>query len=87
MINYKNTILTLVLAAIFAGCTNLDETLYDKVKSSDYGKTSGEIETRVSRRATVHSFQDGGVQAPPGCGSTIRRHPDEPRNAQVVGCG
>ena len=68
MINYKNTILTLVLAAIFAGCTNLDETLYDKVKSSDYGKTSGEIETIVgSAYATLRGFGDNISLSYPAC--------------------
>ncbi|HNZ72340.1 MAG TPA: RagB/SusD family nutrient uptake outer membrane protein, partial [Prolixibacteraceae bacterium] len=68
MRNYKNTILTLVLAAIFAGCTNLDETLYDKVKSSDYGKTSGEIETIVgSAYATLRGFGDNISLSYPAC--------------------
>jgi hypothetical protein len=40
----------ILLAVLFASaCTNLDEKLYDKVTSAEYGKTPAEIETIVGR--------------------------------------
>ena len=52
----------------YAVVRNLDETLYDKVKSSDYGKTSGEIETIVgSAYATLRGFGDNISLSYPAC--------------------
>ncbi|MDL2212446.1 RagB/SusD family nutrient uptake outer membrane protein [Bacteroides sp. OttesenSCG-928-D19] len=43
---------------LFSACTDLSETLYDKVDSSDYGKTPAEIETIVGG---VYSSLRGGA--------------------------
>jgi hypothetical protein len=54
-------ILTSISLAVLvsAACTNLDETLYDKVESSDYGKTAAEIETIVGGAyAKLRGFRD-----------------------------
>jgi starch-binding outer membrane protein, SusD/RagB family len=55
----KNSIILLVWILISASCTNLDEKLYDKVSSADYGKTPSEIETIVGRAyASLRGFSD-----------------------------
>ena len=52
-------LLFILFASFGSACTNLDETLYDKVASSDYGKTSAEIETIVGRAyASLRGFSD-----------------------------
>lgn len=44
---------------IIASCTDLDETLYDRVEAGDYGKTPGEIQTIVGRAyASLRGFSD-----------------------------
>ena len=65
----KKIILTLIVAALFAaGCTNLDETLYSKVESSDYGLTSAEIETIVGGvYASLRGFRDNTSISYPTC--------------------
>jgi hypothetical protein len=45
----KSFTYTLAAILMLSACTDLSETLYDKVESSDYGKTDGEIETIVGR--------------------------------------
>jgi len=54
-------ILTSVSLAVLitAACTNLDETLYSTLESSDYGKTAAEIETIVGGAyAKLRGFRD-----------------------------
>lgn len=42
-----------------AACTDLDETLFDRVEAGDYGKTPGEIQTIVGRAyASLRGFSD-----------------------------
>ena len=42
----KSLYSALLLGALtLTGCTNLDETLYDKVSMDDYGKTETEVQT------------------------------------------
>lgn len=62
-------VLTLALFLLtFGACTNLDEKLYDKVSSADYGKTPAEIETIVGRAyATLRGFSDEICHAYPTC--------------------
>jgi hypothetical protein len=57
------------LAVLFAAaCTNLDEVLYDQVESSDYGKTSAEIETIVGGAyAALRGFRDNTSISYPTC--------------------
>jgi starch-binding outer membrane protein, SusD/RagB family len=43
----KSFIATFTIVLILSACTDLTETIYDKVKSADYGKTQSEIETIV----------------------------------------
>jgi len=47
MRNIKIIISTLAVLLSFTACTDLSETLYNKVQSSDYGKSPAEIETIV----------------------------------------
>lgn len=55
----SKSIITFALSAlILSSCTNLSETLYDKVGSEDYGKTPAEIETIVGK---VYSSLRGGA--------------------------
>jgi hypothetical protein len=55
----KTVLTTLVAVLISAACTDLQETLYDKVESADYGKTPAEIETIVGRAyASLRGFKD-----------------------------
>jgi hypothetical protein len=59
-----------VFASIFLlfACTDLSETLYDKVESSDYGKTPGEIETIVGRAySSLRGGAADGVNYYPTC--------------------
>lgn len=64
----KQIILTLAVSCTIVACTNLDETLYDKVKSADYGKTPAEIETIVGRAyASLRGFNDGTSISYPTC--------------------
>jgi len=56
----KTTIATLTMVLALSACTDLSEKLYDKVSSSDYGKTATEIETIVgSAYASLRGFSDG----------------------------
>ena len=52
-----------------SACTDLDETLYDKVEAGNYGNTPGEIETIVGRAyASLRGYSDansGGTHAYP----------------------
>ena len=51
-----------ILTSVLAGCTNLDEVLYDKITMDDYGKTSGEVQTIVGGAyATLRGFNDSGT--------------------------
>lgn len=53
-------IIAISLVMTFAmSCTDLDETLYDRVEADNYGKTAGEIETIVGRAyASLRGFSD-----------------------------
>ena len=52
-------IIIITLIVLLGACTNLDEKLYDKVSSADYGKTPSEIETIVGRAyASLRGFSD-----------------------------
>jgi len=58
----------LVVALLLNSCTNLDETLYDRVRSADYGKTPAEVETIVGRAyASLRGFRDDLSIAYPTC--------------------
>lgn len=46
---FKSLIYTTAAVALFSSCTDLNENLFDKVSSSEYGKTPGEIETIVGK--------------------------------------
>lgn len=62
-------IIILVSAIMLLGaCTNLDEKLYDKVSSADYGKTPSEVETIVGRAyASLRGYSDEICHAYPTC--------------------
>lgn len=52
----------------FIGCTNLDENLYDKVDSAEYGKTPEEIKTIIGNAyASLRGFNDGITISYPTC--------------------
>lgn len=53
-------IIAISLVMLFAAsCTDLDETLYDRVEADNYGKSAGEIETIVGRAyASLRGFSD-----------------------------
>jgi len=56
------------LALILSACTDLTENIYDKVKSSDYGKTPAEIETIVGAAyASLRGFGDEVSLSYPSC--------------------
>lgn len=63
----------LIATAALSGCTDLDETLYDKVSMDDYGKTESEVQTIVggaysSLRGYGASTKEGnGVNCYPTC--------------------
>lgn len=69
----KTKILSALIASslAFGACTDLDETLYDKVSMDEYGKTSAEIQTIVGGAyATLRGFSDsdkGGTACYPTC--------------------
>jgi hypothetical protein len=46
---FKSIIYLASIALLLGACTDLSEKLYDRVQSSDYGKTPAEIETIVGR--------------------------------------
>lgn len=49
-------------------CTNLDETLYDKIESTEYGKTPDEIKTIIGNAyASLRGFNDGITISYPTC--------------------
>jgi len=55
----KSIITTFSIVLTLSACTDLSETMYDKVKSSDYGKTPSEVETIVGRAyAVLRGFGD-----------------------------
>lgn len=57
--NIKHIIVTSLIVTLSAACTDLNETLYDKVDAGNYGNTSGEIETIVGRAyASLRGFSD-----------------------------
>ena len=59
-----------IIASVFIlnACTDLSETLYDKVQSSDYGKTPAEIETIVGRAySSLRGGSSDGVNFFPTC--------------------
>lgn len=63
----------IVSSLIFGACSDLSETLYDKVSMDDYGKTSAEIQTIVGGAyATLRGYGSGtdegnGVNCYPTC--------------------
>lgn len=63
--------LSLASFALLVSCTDLDEKLYDKVTSDDYGKTEAEIKTITGGAyATLRGFNDanaGGTICYPTC--------------------
>jgi hypothetical protein len=65
----KKILISVSLAVLFnAGCTNLDEKLYDQVQTSDYGKTAAEIETIVGGAyASLRGFRDNTSISYPTC--------------------
>jgi starch-binding outer membrane protein, SusD/RagB family len=64
----KNILAAFVLVIATTACTNLNETLFDKVQSSDYGKSPSEIETIVGKAyASLRGFRDGTSISYPGC--------------------
>lgn len=69
MIMKTNILLTIVVAVFFAtACTDFDETLYDKVESSNYGLTPSEIQTIVGGAyASLRGFRDATSISYPTC--------------------
>ncbi|MDR1527253.1 MAG: RagB/SusD family nutrient uptake outer membrane protein [Dysgonamonadaceae bacterium] len=64
----KNILLCFVSACLLSSCDDLSETLYDRVQSSDYGKTAGEIETIVGRAySSLRGGASDGVNFYPTC--------------------
>jgi len=65
----KKILISVSLAVLLtAACTNLDETLYNQVESSDYGKTAAEIETIVGGAyASLRGFRDNFSISYPSC--------------------
>jgi len=65
---FKTIISIFACVLLLGACTDLSETLYDKVKSSDYGKTPGEIETIVGRAySSLRGGAADGVNYYPTC--------------------
>ena len=66
--NFKKITSIFVSVLLLGACTDLSETLYDRVQSSDYGKTSGEIETIVGRAySSLRGGAADGVNYYPTC--------------------
>lgn len=70
----KKYLSTLIVSSLILGaCSDLSETLYDKVSMDDYGKTSAEIQTIVGGAyATLRGYSSGtdegnGVNCYPTC--------------------
>lgn len=70
----KKLISALLMVSLFLGaCTDLNETLYDKVSMDDYGQTSNEVQTIVSGAyATLRGYgsdtpEGNGVNCYPTC--------------------
>jgi len=69
----KKIISAILFSLAFGACTDLNETLFDKVSMDDYGKTSGEIQTIVSAAyVTLRGYGSGtsegnGVNCYPTC--------------------
>ncbi|MDR3217515.1 MAG: RagB/SusD family nutrient uptake outer membrane protein [Dysgonamonadaceae bacterium] len=65
---FKSIISILTSVLILSACTDLSETLYDRVQSSDYGKTPAEIETIVGRAySSLRGGAADGVNFYPTC--------------------
>ncbi|GET28958.1 RagB/SusD family nutrient uptake outer membrane protein [Prolixibacter sp. SD074] len=61
-------IILLLPLLFFESCTNLDENLFDKVESADYGKTPDEIKTIIGNAyASLRGFNDGITISYPTC--------------------
>ena len=64
----KKIISIFVSVFLLGACTDLSENLYDRVQSSDYGKTPGEIETIVGRAySSLRGGASDGVNYYPTC--------------------
>ena len=66
----KNKVLIIItiLALFSVKCTDLDEELFDRIESSQYGKTPAEIETIVGRAyASLRGFRDNTSISYPTC--------------------
>ncbi|GHU93887.1 hypothetical protein FACS1894156_1390 [Bacteroidia bacterium] len=64
----KNIIVAFASVCMLSACTDLSETLYNSVQSSDYGKTPGEIETIVGRAySSLRGGATDGVNFYPTC--------------------
>jgi hypothetical protein len=64
----KIIIISFASTLLLVSCTDLSETLYDRVQSSDYGKTAGEIETIVGRAySSLRGGASDGVNFYPTC--------------------
>ncbi|MBA7525109.1 hypothetical protein ES705_17258 [subsurface metagenome] len=66
----KNKILyiTIIFALLNVKCTDLEEELFDKVESSQYGKTPAEIETIVGQAySSLRGFRDDNSISYPTC--------------------
>ncbi|MDR3227157.1 MAG: RagB/SusD family nutrient uptake outer membrane protein [Prevotellaceae bacterium] len=62
----KSIIISLIILLASGACTDLSEKLYDRVTTSEYGLTEGEIETIVGRAyASLRGNSSGGVNAFP----------------------
>ncbi|MDR1552649.1 MAG: RagB/SusD family nutrient uptake outer membrane protein [Prevotellaceae bacterium] len=65
------SIISIIILLAFNACTDLSEKLYDRVTTSEYGLTEGEIETIVGRAyASLRGYSDnasGGTHAYPAC--------------------
>jgi hypothetical protein len=68
IMKFKSIISIVASLLILNACTDLSETLYDKVKASDYGKTASEIETIVGRAySSLRGGASDGVNFYPTC--------------------
>ncbi|MFH4966527.1 RagB/SusD family nutrient uptake outer membrane protein [Gaetbulibacter sp. M235] len=64
----KNIIYISMILLLTISCTNLNENLYDKVSSDEYGKTPDEINTIIgSAYASLRGFNDGITISYPNC--------------------
>jgi starch-binding outer membrane protein, SusD/RagB family len=64
----KYLFILIILALLSVKCTKLDEKLYDKVETSQYGETPSEIQTIVGRAyASLRGFKDNTSISYPTC--------------------